>query len=193
MRLAIWANLYDNMNSAYFDDWRKGLAQQIDHDYEILYSTLEGGNDCLQKAVEDYDAILCLDVDDIPEPALTHVAKISARDHDITAFAMKMVDQDNKGVIGYFGKMVDVSAYNIWGFGNTVFTSEALRRLLPIDFKTYPPDWELAKKAHGLGTPLYFERLPLIRYRQYGQNDRLVKLGDAWVWGKLENFESEPE
>lgn len=183
MKLVVWANIYEGLNDDYLNDWRKALGRQLDMDYEILYSSLEGANVCLKNAVENYDAILCLDVDDIPEQALIHIAKINAGKHDVTAFGMKMVDEKNENVTGLFGRVVDVSKHNVWGFGNTVYRSDILKRLLPIDFTVAQPDWETAKKADGLGADMHFERLALIRYRQYSSSQaNLVKKGEVYVW-----------
>jgi hypothetical protein len=179
MKLAAWANIY---KCPYFLEWKEGIANQLDMDFSIYYSTLEGANKTLDIITQEYDAVLCLDIDDIPEPALTHIAKINARKHDITAFAMKIIDEDNKQM-GYFGKLINISDYNIWGFGNTVWKSKTLRDVLPIDFETYPADWNTVTHAYNNGAHLHFEPLPLIRYRQYGQADnRLVQLGDKYVW-----------
>jgi len=110
MKLAVWINIYD---CPYYDDWKQGIASQIDKDFEIYYN--------VEDAYDNADCVLCLDIDDIPEPALVHIAKLRAREYDVTAFAMTMVNEDNTEVIGKFGKMVDVNKYNVWGFGNTVY------------------------------------------------------------------------
>ena len=180
MNLAIWANVWDSM--PYFDDWWAGINNQIDNDFHIYYSTLEGANDCLSMLVKRYDAILCLDVDDIPEPALVNIAKSCTKRYDITGFGMKLVNEDNEAY-GRFGKMVDIKDYNVWGFGNTVWKSDVMADILPVDFDCATPDWEAVTRAWNNGAHLHFERLPLIRYRQYGQNDRLIKVGDVYVWG----------
>ena len=179
MKLAVCANIYD---CPYFDNWKKGIASQIDMDFIIIYTLLESINITLKQVVEDYDAVLFLDIDDIPEQALVHIAKINAKEYDVTAFAMKLVNEQNEE-FGRFGKEVDLSEYNIYGFGNTVWRSDALRKLLPIDLNDKPIDWQLANKAYSEGFSMHFERLPLIRYRQYGKNSRLVDMGDAYVWG----------
>ncbi len=181
MKLAVWTNIYEGLNDKYLDEWRKAMGRQLDMKYEILFSTLEGCNTTLKHAVENYDAILFLDIDDIPEQALVHIAKINAREHDITAFAMKMVDEDNNE-IGRFGRMVNVSTYNVWGFGNTIYTSEVLKKLLPINIECDTPDWDTVKRANSMGVKLSFCPSSLVRYRQYKQNDRLVKVGDVYVW-----------
>ena len=182
MKLAVWANLYEGLNDDYLDEWRKAIGRQLDMNFMIYYSSLEVCNSTLKQLVEDYDAVLFLDADDIPEPALVHVAKINAEKYDVTAFGMKMVNEDNTEITGMFGRVVDVNDYNVWGFGNSVYRSDILKRLLPIDVDCEQPDWDTAKRAHGLGASMHFERLQLIRYRQYGQNDRLVKVGESYVW-----------
>lgn len=180
MNLAVWANTWDDM--PFYDDWWKGINNQHDNDFHIYFSTLEGANDCLSGLVQRYDAILCLDVDDIPEPALINVAKTRAKRYDITGFGMKLVNENNEAY-GRFGKMVDIKDYNVWGFGNTVWKSDVMADILPVDFGCATPDWEAVTRAWNNGAYLHFERLPLIRYRQYGQNDRLIKVGDVYVWG----------
>ena len=180
MKLVIWANTWPEM--PYYKEFMLGLSSQIDRDFDVYHSTSEGANDTLGKIVQEYDAILCLDVDDIPEPALINVAKTCAKKYDITGFGMKLVNEDNEAY-GRFGKMVDIKDYNVWGFGNTVWKSDVMADILPVDFDCATPDWEAVTRAWNNGAHLHFERLPLIRYRQYGQNDRLIKVGDVYVWG----------
>ncbi len=171
MKLVVWIDVYD---CPYYNDWKRGIARQLDKDFEIYYS--------LEHACRDADAVLCLDIDDIPEPALIHVAKLNAREYDVTAIAMKIINEDNQQT-GYFGKMINVNDYNVWGFGNTVWRSGILEPLLPIR-DVYPADWDTVTRAYKNGAHLHFEPMSLIRYRQYGQESNLVKLGDVYVWGK---------
>ena len=179
MKLAVVVNIYE---CPYLDDWKKAIGCQLDMDFDIIFTTLEIINTTLKHTVEDYDAILFLDIDDIPEQALTHIAKLNAKEYDVTAFAAKLVNKDNEQY-GYFGTNVDLNSYNVFGFGNTVWRSDALRKLLPIDTSVEMFDWVLAKQAKSEGFLMRFEPTPLIRYRMYGQNDSLVKLGDKYVWG----------
>ena len=83
---------------------------------------------------------------------------------------------------GVFGKMVDVNDYNVWGFGNTVWRSEILAGVLPIDMEAEQPDYVAVMNAYNGGASLYFDEARLIRYRIYGQNDRLVELEGVYVW-----------
>ena len=169
MKLAIWANVYD---CPYFDEFCDGVWAQSDMNY-FIYADVED-------AISNGDLVLCLDIDDIPEPELVYHAKRIT--HDVTAFAMTMFGD----IEGKFGKMVDVEKYNVWGFGNTVWKSKVLASVLPVT-----ADWDAVTCAYNKGASLGFVDLPLIRYRMYGQNKSLVKLDDVYVWG--ENFGSEPE
>ncbi len=170
MKLVVWVNLYKDCS--YYNDWKRGIANQIDKDFEIYFN--------VEHACRDSDAVLCLDIDDIPQPALTHVAKLNARQHDITAFAMRMFGEKT----GWFGKMVDVNDYNVWGLGNTVWRSNILKSALPINQELDMPDWDAVTRACKEGARLHFEGLPLIHYRMYGQNKNLIELDGVYVWGK---------
>ena len=183
MKLVVVANLYEGMNEDYFMEWRKALGRQLDMDFELVYTELQFMNSTLARVTQEYDAVLMLDVDDIPEEALTHVAKINAKKHDVTAISMKLVDEDNVQ-FGLFGGKVDVEKYNVWGCGNTVWKSDVLDCLLPFDYSIERPDWAMAREAHREGFDLHVERLPLIRYRRYNDLQAgLVKKGDAYAWG----------
>jgi len=161
MKLAVWANYY--YPCKYYSEWRKAMDLQSDLDYVICPH--------VEDALDYADLVLCLDIDDIPEPRLVYHAKRVT--HDVTAFAMTMFGD----MEGKFGKMVDVNKYNVWGFGNTVWKSEVLASVLPVD-----TDWFATWVAYNNGASLGFVDIPLIRYRQYGQNKSLVKLEDAYVW-----------
>ena len=90
MKLSVWTSVY---KCPYFDDWKRGIASQIDMDFEIYFNP--------QHACDNADLVLCLDIDDIPEPALISVAKTFK--HDVTAIAFRMVNEDNTKIVGCFG------------------------------------------------------------------------------------------
>ena len=170
MRLAVWANWY---KCPYYDEWVEALQNQGDQDFTACA--------LIEPIIDNFDAVLCLDIDDTPEPDLVRVAKINVKLYDITAFAMTMFGDRE----GYFGteRPLDLDMHNIWGFGNTVWKAEILKEFLPIPDVKYP-DWHTIKRAQAAGAHLHFEKLPLIRYRQYGQTKNLVRLGDEYVWGR---------
>lgn len=177
MRFAVFANVYD---CPYFGDWRKAMFQQSDQGFDILYFTISELNESLARACVNYDALLFLDIDDIPHFSLVANAKRYARENDVTAIGMKMVDENNEITTGIFGKMVDINKYNVWGFGNTVYRTRAISPALPVYGD--PIDWAFARAVRDAGFELHFEPLPLINYRQYGQNKRLVEIDDRYVW-----------
>ena len=161
MKLSVWANWY---NCPYYNNFHAGLISQTDMDFNA-YAIL--GPTCL-----DSDLVLCLDIDDIPEPELVYHAKRAT--HDITAFAMTMFGD----IEGKFGKMVDINEYNVWGFGNTVWKSEVLASVLPVT-----TDYDAVTRAYNNGASLGFVDIPLIRYRRYsGQQSEMVELDGVYVW-----------
>lgn len=178
MRLATYINLY-NCDIAHLSEWDNGMRKQIDWDYEIVYYRAEHINDTLLNTIDDYDAVLFLDIDDIPQPALISAAKQYAEKHDVTAVGMWMVEDGE--ITGLFGAPTNITEYNVHGLGNTVYRTEVLKDILPIDI-VWPLDYHLAKKAHEAGYELAFKSLPLIHYRQYGQNDRIVEVEGGRAW-----------
>ena len=168
VRLGIWANSYD---CPYLPEWQKGIDMQSDRDF-MVYSEVE-------EAVKWNDCVLCLDIDDIPEPRLVWRAKLQAQRYDITGFGMTMFGE----IEGVFGKTVNINDYNVWGFGNTVWRSEVLAGVLPLDMEAEQPDYEAVKRAVAGGASLHFDEARLIRYRQYGQDSRLCLGKDGcYVW-----------
>ena len=188
MNLAVLANIWDCL---YFNDWKAGIAKQIDMDFEIVWYEHECINRILRQELDNYDAILFLDIDDIPQPALTAAAKRYAKEYDVTGFGMKLIGE----MSGLFGRQCvrvnytgdgsrnrtiteqDKTYYYSHGFGNTVYRTSILKELVPLT-----TDLDTIIRAYELGASVYFESLPLIHYRQYGQNDSLVELDGRYVW-----------
>ena len=109
VKLGIWVNAYD---CPYIDEWQAGIDSQSDRLFNVYSDVAE--------AVQYNDCVLCLDLDDIPEPRLVWRAKLQAQRYDITGFGMTMFGE----IEGEFGKMTDLEEYYCFGFGNTCWRSE---------------------------------------------------------------------
>jgi len=172
MKLAVWTNFYE---CPYFDDWKRGIAKQVDMDF-VIYSSV-------QHACDNSDAVLCLDIDDIPSSMIVKIAKQVALDYDVTAFGARIINEKGRA-IGRFGLGgLDIYKYNVFGFTNTVYRSEVLSKLLPIR-DVLIPDWDTARRAFEMGASMHFDDRVLTSYRQYGQesNQRLVEIDGRYVW-----------
>ena len=168
-RLAVFANVYD---TPYIHDWRKGIASQIDMDFEIVYYLHEELNGALARILDDYDNLLFLDIDDIPQPALISTAK-QYMDYDVVGFGMRMFG-DREGVFGFRKAPIK---YNVYGFGNTMYSVDAIEHLMPLT-----TDYDTAQRAFYDGFAFEFVDLPLIHYRQYGQNDNIIEVEGGRAW-----------
>jgi len=171
VKLSIVANIYD---CPYIDEFRCGLAAQIDKDYELIYYTLDNKNKVLPSVAREYDALLFLDIDDVPRPALVSVVKSYIKKYDVVACGMSMFGE-RTGRFGADG--LDWTRYNIFGFGNTCYRAGILQRLFPLT-----SDSDTIRRAWSIGARTYYRDLPLIKYRQYGQDSSLAKVNGRWVW-----------
>ena len=173
MNLAVLANIWD---CPYFNDWKAGIANQIDMDFEIIYYDLEHMNSAIGRVIDDYGGFLFLDIDDIPQPALVSAAKRYAKEYEVVGFGMRLIGEMS-GLFGMRSTGELGEEYYCHGFWNTYYNSLVLRALLPLT-----TDYDTIKRAAQLGALIGFESLPLIHYRQYGQNKNLVEIDGRYVW-----------
>jgi hypothetical protein len=64
----------------------------------------------------------------------------------------------------------------VFGFSNSAYRYELLKRCLPIPPEAVLVDWFLATRAWLLGAELGFDRTIRMKYRQYGANTARVRL-----------------
>jgi len=166
MKLGVFANTYD---SPYYWDFKAALSKQHDHEFTTVQAPIESIQNVLAGICLMYDAVLLLDIDDVPLPPLVSTAKKYLEEYDVVAFSMQMFGE----IEGIFGAHTG----HVFGFGNTAWRSDCLRRLLP-----YTTDYEMAQKARESGARMVLVPDPMIKYRQYGQNDNLIEIDGRWAW-----------
>ena len=64
---------------------------------------------------------------------------------------------------------------NVFGFSNSAFRSDLLKRCLPIPRDAVLVDWFLATRAWLLGAKMSFDRVPRMDYRQHSANTARVR------------------
>jgi hypothetical protein len=64
---------------------------------------------------------------------------------------------------------------NVFGFSNSAYRTDLLRRCLPIPAEAVLVDWFLSTRAWLLGARLAFDRVPRMDYRQHPANTARVR------------------
>jgi hypothetical protein len=130
----------------------------------------------IARMVDVYPAVVFVDSDDLLDPTRVAAARESLEQHDVSACAMRLIDEDGDDLGLFFGppEGTDVAAvlprYNVFGLSNTVYRSAFLRRCLPIPTDCVLVDWYLATRAWALGARLGFDATCRMAYRQHGRN-----------------------
>jgi hypothetical protein len=130
----------------------------------------------LAQIVEYFDAVVLVDSDDILHPARAAAARAALQTSDLAACALRLVDHQRQDL----GATLTLPAYavpdsilprkNVFGFSNSAYRSELLRRCLPLPANTVLIDWFLATKAWLMGARLAFDPVVGMDYRQHGAN-----------------------
>lgn len=130
----------------------------------------------LAQIVNAFDAVVLVDCDDILHPSRVAAARTALEASDLTACALRLVDQRRKDLgmtltIPEQATPDDVlPRNNVFGFSNSAYRSELLRRCLPIPEDVTLVDWFLATKAWLTGARLAFDPVVRMDYRQHGAN-----------------------
>jgi hypothetical protein len=122
------------------------------------------------------DAVLFVDSDDWLLPDRVESARAALGHHDVTACALRIVDEKGRDTGFVFGPSGPVDwenflpRYNVFGLSNTAFRADALRRLPPAPIDGPAIDWSLATRAWCAGSSFHFDPVPQMAYRQYASN-----------------------
>lgn len=134
-------------------------------------------NHALLKMVSDYDGVVLVDADDYLLPTRIEAAKRALTEADVSCCALEIVDINAVPV----GKVFDPSpgpeslpTVNVYGFGNSVYSSRVLAELLPIHDQCELMDWQLACRARIAGFSMHVDIEPRMLYRQYEANTARV-------------------
>lgn len=203
-RVAVYTTVYPGVE-VYLPDWYRSVQAQTDQDFqlwigldgieagavetaigtrlEVVWVASESGNTpalirqrSLAQIVEDVDAVVLVDSDDILHPSRVAAARTALETSELVACALRLVDQHRKDLGTTFTLCEQVvpdnilPRNNVFGFSNSAYRSELLRRCLPLPADVTLVDWFLATKAWLLGARLAFDPIVRMDYRQHGAN-----------------------
>jgi hypothetical protein len=132
--------------------------------------------EALAQIVETCAGVVLVDSDDVLHPTRVAAARAGLEASELVACALCLIDQQGKDLGLTFSLPANVSPdqvlprNNIFGFSNSAFRSDLLKRCLPISSAALLVDWFLATRAWLLGARLAFDRAPGMDYRQHATN-----------------------
>jgi hypothetical protein len=135
----------------------------------------------LGQIVEAHSAVVLVDSDDLLHPSRVAAARADLVDCDLAGCALRLVDQQAKSLDSTLNlppRLLPEDVFprnNVYGFSNSAFRSDVLRRCLPIPAEAVLVDWYLATRAWLLGAKLSFDRVPRMDYRQHAANTARVR------------------
>jgi hypothetical protein len=135
----------------------------------------------LGQIVEACSAVVLVDSDDLLLPSRVAAARSALLDSELAGCALRFVDQQGKSLELTFDLPAQLEPEdvfprnNVFGFSNSAFRSDLLRRCLPIPAEAVLVDWFLATRAWLLGASMGFDRVPRMDYRQHSANTARVR------------------
>jgi hypothetical protein len=136
----------------------------------------------IDRLVDNYEAIVFADSDDLLYPTRIETARRQLENHDVIGCALNIIDEGGRDLGLVFGQtdgeQLDslLPRYNIFGLSNTAYRSGVVRTCLPLGDACELFDWSLATRAWAEGANFYFDQQPQMSYRQYGANIARVLL-----------------
>lgn len=135
----------------------------------------------LARIVETCSGVVLVDSDDLLHPSRVAAARSALQASEITGCALRLIDEHAKDIGLTFDLPAEFAAEdifprnNIFGFSNSAFRSDCLRRCLPIPADVVLVDWFLATRAWLLGANMSFDQVPRMDYRQHPANTARVR------------------
>jgi hypothetical protein len=202
--MAVYTTIYPGVE-VYLPDWHRSMQEQTDQDFQLwigLDGIEAGGVETaigahleavwvpskadntparirqrsLAQIVEDFDAVILVDSDDILHPTRVAAARAALQTSDLAGCALRLVDyqrEDLGTTLTLPGHAVPENILprnNVFGFSNSAYRSELLRRCLPLPADSVLIDWFLATKAWLMGARLAFDPVVRMEYRQHRAN-----------------------
>jgi glycosyltransferase involved in cell wall biosynthesis len=133
-----------------------------------------------EQMVDEYDAIVLIDSDDVAEPSRVAAARAALARCDVVACALTLMDERGADLGHVFGAPEDadlaslLAHHNVFGLSNTAYRADVLRDCLPLPADCRLIDWLLATQAWASGARLELDPSPRMRYRQYPANTTRV-------------------
>jgi hypothetical protein len=139
-------------------------------------------DEALACIVDAFSEVVLVDSDDLLYPSRVSSARAALQASEIAGCALRLVDQEGNDL----GQTFDLPPQlepeaifprnNVFGFSNSAFRSDLLRRCLPIPPQAILVDWYLATRAWLLGASMAFDHVPRMKYRQYPSNTARLRL-----------------
>jgi hypothetical protein len=130
----------------------------------------------LERIVQDFDAVVLVDSDDVLHPTRVASSRAALQASELVGCALRLVGQNRQDL----GMTFTIPARtvpdnilprnNVFGFSNSAYRSDLLRRCLPIPEGIALVDWFLATKAWLKGAKLAFDPIVRMEYRQHAAN-----------------------
>jgi hypothetical protein len=206
--LAVYTTIYPGVEK-YLADWFRSVCGQTDHDFQLWVGldttsvesakyAMGGELDAiwvsgqvgdtpatirqraLSRIVEDHDAVVLVDSDDILHSSRIATARAMLRENDLVGCALRLVDEEGSSMDVTFTLPPNTAPEdvfprnNVFGLSNTALRSNALRRCLPIPAEAILVDWFLSTRAWLLGARLAFGAKVEMDYRQHRANTARV-------------------
>lgn len=130
----------------------------------------------LAAIVETCCAVVLVDSDDVLHASRVAAARTALQASDLAGCALRLIDEKGNDLGLTFGQSAHrepnavFPRNNVFGFSNSAFSCNLLRRCLPIPADTVAVDWLLASRAWLLGARLAFDPVPRMDYRQHPAN-----------------------
>ena len=203
-RIAVYTTIYPGVE-VYLPDWYRSVRAQTDQNFQLWIGLdgIEAGaveraigthlevvwvpsetdstparirQRSLARIVEDFDAVVLADSDDILHPSRVAAARTALQTCELAACALRLVDQHQQD-LGTILTLPEravpdniLPRNNVFGFSNSAYRSELLCRCLPIPAGISLVDWFLATKAWLIGARLAFDPIARMDYRQHEAN-----------------------
>ena len=136
----------------------------------------------LSRIAETASEVVLVDSDDLLHPTRVAAARLALQTSELAGCALRLVDQEGEDLESLFTLSTSLRPddilprNNVFGFSNSAYRVELLRRILTIPASAVLVDWFMATRAWLLGAKLSFDREPRMDYRQHPQNMALVRL-----------------
>jgi hypothetical protein len=130
----------------------------------------------LVRVIETCDSVVLVDSDDILNESRVAAAREAIKTADLAGCALRLVNEQGRELGLTLGLPPETEASavlprnNVFGFSNSAYRSELLRRCLPLPAGITLVDWFLATKAWLIGARLAFDPIVRMEYRQHGAN-----------------------
>jgi hypothetical protein len=208
-RVAVYTTVYPGVE-VYLSDWYRSVLAQTDQNFQLwigldgievaavesligtqlgaVWVPSEEGNTpaqirqrALEQIVEDFDAVVLVDSDDVLHPTRVAAARAALQTAELAACALRLVDQDRKDLGATFTLPLRavpdkiLPRNNVFGFSNSAYRSDLLRRCLPVPAGVALVDWFLATKAWLNAAKLAFDPVVRMEYRQHGANTAPIR------------------